>query len=104
MIGGVAIGARGQQVTMNHASILERGNCLTKWEWNIGMVPMFRDYGMTITAKTMQRQMRLSANGFNQGKPRRVSLKRPSPQLSRDKLATMRAIARMNILYREAGK
>ena len=61
-------------------------------------------YGITINAKAMRQQMRDMARQFNLSRPRGVSLKRPSPQLSRDKLGTMRVIARMNILYSEANQ
>lgn len=59
---------------------------------------------ITITAKLMRKEMRDMARQFNLSRPRGVSLKRPSPQLSRDKMGTMRVIARMNILWREADK
>lgn len=54
---------------------------------------------VTVTWKDLNKQMRDTARQFNLSRPRGVSLKRPSPQLSRDKLATLRTIARMNILY-----
>lgn len=59
---------------------------------------------ITITERDLNKHMRDMARAYNLSRPRGVSLKRPSPQLSRDKLGTMRVIARMNILYNEANK
>lgn len=59
-----------------------------------------RECGITITAKAMRKQMRDMARAYNLSRPRGVSLKRSSPQLSRDKLGVMRVIARMNYIYR----
>lgn len=51
-----------------------------------------------ITAADMRKELRRMAAVFNQGRPRKVSLKRPSPQMSRARLGMMRVEARINIL------
>lgn len=52
----------------------------------------------------MRKQLRNMARAFNLSRPRGVSFKHPSPQMSRDKLKVMGVIARMNILYRIANE
>ena len=60
-------------------------------------------YGVVISANDIKPTMRRYAIELNWGKARKISIKRPSNQLSRNKLAQLRAMARLEVLVKKGG-
>jgi len=56
------------------------------------------DYGIVINKKSLKPILRRYAAELNAGKARKISIKRASNQLSRDKLARLRVMARLEVL------
>jgi len=63
--------------------------------------PTIKMYGVTVSQMDIDEKMTEYGRSFNHGRPRKVSLKRPSPQLSRRKLETFRALAILESTMRQ---
>jgi len=59
-----------------------------------------KKFGVTISPDELKQEMRKTAVSFNFGRVRKVSIKRPSPWLSRENLAALKAQARLDIIMR----
>jgi len=59
-----------------------------------------KKFGVTISPDELKQEMRKTAVSFNHGRARKVSLDRPSPWLSKEKLAALRTQARFNLIVR----
>ena len=58
--------------------------------------PILDNLGMVLSYKHIRRELQSIARIYNYGKARAVSLKRPSPQLSRRKLRYLKQAAFLN--------